>query len=254
MTGFHAEYEVISEEPSEAPGCTGEKLILTDARGEVTSPHHPNNYPDSQDCEYEIRVEAGKRIYLIFRTLELEDSTDCAKDYLEIFDPFNDKSRKLCGSITDMKYKTSGSRVILRFHTDSSGSASGYKLVYRTINKKIRGCHGIVNTSPATLGADNYPNRYRNRKNCLQEINAPAGQVIKISFEYIRIQNSNNCWKDYLKVKDFQDDGSVAEVTYCGDYEAFEWVSTTNLVVLKFHSNGSVRDDGYVANIQFANQ
>lgn len=59
------------------------------------------NYDKKEDCDWLIVTTADKKIYLKFVTFELEHYDNCAYDYVEIFDGYDDSSRSLgrfCGN------------------------------------------------------------------------------------------------------------------------------------------------------------
>lgn len=62
--------------------CGGE--IVIDTHGTVVSPSFPLNYPPNLRCEWKLLAQPGKKIQLLFDTLDLESSSDCTKDYLKV--------------------------------------------------------------------------------------------------------------------------------------------------------------------------
>ena len=63
------------------PGCGG---LLTNNRGSLSSPNHPDTYEHNLDCEWLIRASPDERIELTFHTLSLERSRNCRFDYIEV--------------------------------------------------------------------------------------------------------------------------------------------------------------------------
>lgn len=84
-------------------GCP--PLITTTVQGSgvITSPGFPNNYPDSTDCWTMIRVidgditdkttERNVTITVAFDFINMEPDDQCAYDYLEVFDGYNQSAR-----------------------------------------------------------------------------------------------------------------------------------------------------------------
>lgn len=64
-----------------ARGCGG-VLNLTD--GTVISPNYPNHYDHTAECDWIITVPQNARIALNFTDFQLESSSTCAYDYLEV--------------------------------------------------------------------------------------------------------------------------------------------------------------------------
>lgn len=55
--------------------------------GYLNSPGYPNNYPLATDCVWEIETEPGSRVELTINDLDIESSTGCAFDFLQV-NPF----------------------------------------------------------------------------------------------------------------------------------------------------------------------
>ena len=53
--------------------------------GEITTPYYDTQYPNNLDCAWTISVDAEqKNLSLEFTTFDLEESSDCTADYVEI--------------------------------------------------------------------------------------------------------------------------------------------------------------------------
>lgn len=54
--------------------------------GLIQSPGYPSNYKNNIECDWEIRADYGMHIGLIFHgRFFIEESSDCKKDYIEVF-------------------------------------------------------------------------------------------------------------------------------------------------------------------------
>lgn len=62
-------------------GCGGK---LVKSSGTFTSPGYPSNYPVATDCVWEIETEPGSRVQLNINDLDIESSTGCQYDFLEV--------------------------------------------------------------------------------------------------------------------------------------------------------------------------
>jgi len=63
--------------------------MLTSQTGEVTSPNHPNNYPGSVECVWDIVVQDGYHVVLTFEGIfDVEagagGTTQCYYDYVRL--------------------------------------------------------------------------------------------------------------------------------------------------------------------------
>ena len=57
---------------------------LTSLTGLIQSPNFPNNYPNGLGCVYVISVPDAYRVTLTFTNFDVENSTDCKYDYVEV--------------------------------------------------------------------------------------------------------------------------------------------------------------------------
>lgn len=57
--------------------------------GRITSPKYPLNYDNNLYCEWIIRVEPSHTISLVFTDFDLEQSSGCTSDYLQVSTDFN---------------------------------------------------------------------------------------------------------------------------------------------------------------------
>ncbi|CAH1246984.1 TLL1 [Branchiostoma lanceolatum] len=131
--GWTAAYLTTNEHPVHPSGCGGPES-LTDPTGNFSSMNFPNNYDNNAQCQWEIEVEAGMRINLIFTAFDLEAERLCpqSNDYVEIFE--NDVSLgRHCGNIQLPPTTSSGNTLKVVFYSDSSTTATGFMAQYVTI-------------------------------------------------------------------------------------------------------------------------
>ena len=57
---------------------------LTSLTGVIQSPNFPNDYTNGLDCVYVISVPDTYRVTLTFTNFDVENSTDCSYDYVEV--------------------------------------------------------------------------------------------------------------------------------------------------------------------------
>lgn len=65
---------------------TGCGETLTEPTGSFTSPGHPTDYPHGANCTWYISVPPGNLIRLSFTTFNMEYHTNCAYDYVDVYD------------------------------------------------------------------------------------------------------------------------------------------------------------------------
>jgi len=62
------------------PGCGG---TYTSATGIISSPGH-SSYERNMECEWNIQLPAGERIKASWLRFDLESSTECQFDFVEV--------------------------------------------------------------------------------------------------------------------------------------------------------------------------
>lgn len=75
--GFQIHYSVVEG----IPGCGG---TWTTRYGEISSPQQGGRYPRDLRCEYVIRMPSESRVKVTFISFNMEMSSDCYSDYLQV--------------------------------------------------------------------------------------------------------------------------------------------------------------------------
>ena len=124
--------------------------FILKATGNVTSPKHPNNYPDNLDKTEVIEVESGKILRLNFTSFAVHacgDINTCSCDFVKITDGdgttlmdnscgYSDPSSS--GASSSLYFlppiiTTRSNRVEIFFHTDGSGTKTGWSLSWSAV-------------------------------------------------------------------------------------------------------------------------
>ena len=131
--------------------------------GVVTSPNHPGDYPDNLDKTQTLQVETGKILRLEFTRFAVYacDITTCPCDYVKITDGdgttlmdnscgYSDPS--LPAYFLPPIITTRSNRVEIFFHTDSSGTTTGWSLSWSAVTPGEKDLMlnsiGIIHYSP----------------------------------------------------------------------------------------------------------
>lgn len=91
--GFQITYSAVEG----LPGCGG---TYTSERGEFHSPGFDGEYPPEIICEYKIKLPDKSRIKITFLSFNLEESSDCAADYVAVSGLKFFVLEKLCFNLT----------------------------------------------------------------------------------------------------------------------------------------------------------
>ena len=119
--------------------CGGILPVATS--GEIASPSFPNNYPPNLNCIWQIQVTPGHQIAVTYVDVDIEPSSRCVKDYIDLqngVSPTSPSLHRFCSRTLPSKitYKSSGSVMRVHFKTDGSGSGRGFRLIY---NQTLQG-------------------------------------------------------------------------------------------------------------------
>ncbi|XP_026326618.1 cubilin homolog [Hyposmocoma kahamanoa] len=174
--GFKIEWD------STATGCGG---TLTSPSGSISSPNYPSNYHDNAECFYKIVTSAGSKIQLRFRDLDLEVSSTCRDDYVEIYDDKNVNGAvlgKYCYMAQISSHiETSSNYAFIKFRSDFYIGAKGFLLDYNTVcQSNLTGSHGVIE-SPG------FPDSYLTNLNCMWTITVPKGNKINVTFTHFDV-------------------------------------------------------------------
>ena len=164
-TGFYAIYSAGVET------CGG---TIRDAQGRIMSPGFTSGaYPPNLECMWTLMASPGNKVEAWFNTMELEDTPDCSKDYLEIRELTSDGDvlTILCGS---NKKRLAAEKIWLTLITDNDVSGRGFELEYeQTYGMEWEKVPSGMVSSPL------YPNLYPpENKNVVWKIDGYDGTTI----------------------------------------------------------------------------
>ncbi|CAG9865029.1 unnamed protein product [Phyllotreta striolata] len=109
-----------------------------------------------------------------------------------------------------------------------------------------------INGTEGSLTSPNYPNNYYHNLDYSIRIVGPEKTRLIIKFINIHIESQLECLYDYVQLKSlYRNNATVIDdsMVLCGnhdkDMDKFNFVSETNEVQLKFHSDYSISDQGF---------
>ncbi|XP_053662149.1 cubilin homolog [Anopheles marshallii] len=183
-------------------GCGGTLHAGTPTFG---SPLKDGKYRPNQECVWLLQAYAGQHIGARFiNRFNLEKSTNCTKDYVELFDQRRNREwvslGRVCGKDVPPNFNSSGTVMKVVFRTDETGEADGFTIKWES------NCGGIFYAEPETnvIVSPNYPAKYNNMQVCNYTILAnstDAGVVINfLDFELEDTLVSSVCAYDNLTV------------------------------------------------------
>lgn len=158
------------------------------------------SYENNMDCTWELTANVGFTVNMSFvDRFFLEDSVNCTKDSVEIFDYVSDSWRslgKFCGRQPPGRLMSSESRMKVRFITDARVVAEGFSIQWE---EKCGGIY-MVGEEARTLISPGYPSRYLPNLSCNYTLIAPKDKYIQVKFTDFQMEMRKNCDFDNVTV------------------------------------------------------
>ncbi|KAM9307657.1 cubilin [Gastrophryne carolinensis] len=235
--GFKAQYSIAS--------CGG---TLFGQSGVIQSPGHPSkNYSDSFSCNWSFNGPTGHYLNISFESLDLQSSPNCSNDYIEIRE-YNESGNilgKFCGNKIPDSLRTSDSFAYVKFVSDESITAKGFRLQYEA---SIEECGGDINGLTGSLKSPNYPNLYPHGRVCEWRITVPQGRRVTLTINDLRLQDHESCDNDYVSVYNGYWNQSPLLHKLCSNVAPNTMIkSTGNTMKVLFVTDGSVSNGGFKA-------
>ncbi|NXG01683.1 CUBN protein, partial [Sakesphorus luctuosus] len=231
--GFHATYAASSS------SCGGTFHM---DRGAFNSPGYPEPYPLNSECVWTILSSPGNRLQLSFIAFQVEFSSNCTKDYLEIREgsETGTLAGRFCGNSLPADYTSTIGHVLwVKFFSDSSGTDVGFRATFSHLyGNDIVGERGQI-ASPQ------WPRSYPPNSNYQWRISVNASQVIHGRILQMDIENHGRCQYDKLKVYDGPTVHSRSIATYCGE-DLASFASSGSSMTIQFQSDSSVTGKGFL--------
>lgn len=216
--------------------------------GETTtfsSPGFPSGCPLNGRCQYLLRADRGNVIRLAFPIFNIKDS--CRDEFVDIFDSLAPERKRIitekCGNrppSNPLAVISSGSVALMTLVTDMSGSAPGFQVQFSQVPKISCGQTLISQTGNFT--SPYYPDFYPPNIDCSWIIQVPSNLYVRVQFKMFRLKEPDVldpvCNKDFVEVNN---------VRYCGERSFLALTSKKSSLEVKFHSDESFTDKGFMA-------
>jgi len=204
--------------------------------GVLTSPGYPGDYQNSLDVVQKIQVPEGNTIWIRFTDFTVEDEID----WVEVRDSGTGSTLWLDGPVDEL-FVSNTSTVEVQFFTDSSVTYRGWRLEWGMVGDEESMLKSGVLTSP------NYPNDYPNNHDSTQTVVVAEGKTIRYVWTNFRTEGWNGGpggpW-DYVEILD-EDGTSLMSKTYGGSSLPSPGTSYTNIMHVKFHTDGDTTRSGW---------
>ncbi|XP_075044211.1 embryonic protein UVS.2-like isoform X2 [Mixophyes fleayi] len=221
--------------------CNVCSYLLPDARG--TFSWESKQRPNISTCVWLIRVPEDK-VFLQFESFSVQSSPACAQGSVTVYDGMSTKSpillQKTCGNVRPLGQVASGK--LVRIELASRGTGINFKAIYNSIQ-----CGRTLTRTTGNFSTPGFPGKYPNSANCVWILSAPAGNKITLHVAPFSLESSLNCSYDYFLLRDGQ-----RQMKRCGIVRVLDFISTTRSLVVYFHSDSSVQENGFFATYSFA--
>ncbi|XP_062137785.1 cubilin homolog [Drosophila sulfurigaster albostrigata] len=191
--GFELSYRFVDRSD-----CGGR---IHSAEGMLTSPLYPLNYSSGLDCVWQVVTGAGRQMELQLDLFELENSTNCHADWLEVRNGMNNQSAligRFCGTNMPRRIPSFSNQIYLHFHTNDVNQARGFRLSWRTV---ASGCGGRLQSDTGVITSPNYPGQYPHELHCEWQLRAHLGSQLTITLDDMELEELNSCAYDYLSIE-----------------------------------------------------
>ncbi|XP_055841856.1 cubilin homolog [Episyrphus balteatus] len=191
---FHTDYAINGTGfalswTSVTPICGGRFNVDDQGHGVIKSPAYPGKSPPNRECEWDIIAPLGKRILFRFFEVVMDNSANCTKDALILYDS-NEVLEKICETgVPPPKYSSTNS-VKVHFHTDLAKQDSLFHMHYEVVEGKP-GCGGLLTEEKGKILFTVDLNR------CVFLIQQPVGTRIEIAFVKQELEEGSASFKIY---------------------------------------------------------
>jgi cubilin len=153
---------------------------------------------------FPLAVAASSAIELTFTAFSIEAEANCGYDYVQVLNTDNSQLVKACGTNKPSVLKSTGNKMTVVFHSDSSEVKTGFLATWKSVAAASLASSGEI-SSP------NYPKNYPDKLKKEWKITVDAGKKIELTIDDMNIeQDGTNCPYDSLKVYNTPASGSSA--------------------------------------------
>ncbi|EDV46242.2 cubilin homolog [Drosophila erecta] len=223
--------------------CNG---MLSAQSGRLRYPPEGTGYEHNAQCAWVIRTSESLVVNVTFNSFDVEDSTECRFDWLQINDGRSAAAQiigRYCGNHLPHggNIISSGNQLYLWFRSDNSTAREGFDLTW---NSRQPQCGGRLNfETHGTLASPGSPGNYPKNRDCRWQLVAPTTKRIKLTFFSLQLEQHENCNFDYVLIKDSVSGRELAK--YCTSETPAPLLLPTHLAEIHFHSDAEGSDTGF---------
>ncbi|XP_076174529.1 neuropilin and tolloid-like [Ptiloglossa arizonensis] len=257
--------DVVHRQMRHVPDVCEKFSVGDEAKQEFYSPNYPDNYPNLTECVRVLEADKGMLLKLDFRDeFKLEESPDCRYDFLEVRDGQHGYSNLLgnfCGTNFPPEITSKTRYLWLRFHSDDSIEAKGFKAVWSMIPRPTypglppepEPCVQEVSGMEAVINSDDVLDRKKLAEkegiplDCMWNITVKEGWKIQLTFsDPFKLQRPNECDANFVDIFKERTDMSSREKNFCGSIADTVVIQTNNAFV-RFYAEPKALNSSFEA-------
>nr|XP_023417709.1 cubilin [Cavia porcellus] len=223
-------------------------VIVNQTYGILESINYPNPYSKNQRCNWTIQATKGNTVNYTFAAFDLENYTNCATDYLELYDG-QDLIGRYCGTNIPPSGSTRRSKLQVLFHTDGvSNKEKGFQIQWL-----VHGCGGEMSGARGSFSSPGYPGNYPPNKECIWYIHTDPGKRLQLTIHDFDVEYESTCQYDILEIYGGPDFHSPRLTQLCAQRSSvipMQVSSTGNELAIRFKTDRSINGRGFNASWQ----
>ena len=230
---------VFGMKPGVPKSCSSTTDTLLAKEGNISDGSYGFNYQNNQNCSWLISPAGAAGIQLEFFTFDLQSG-----DSVFIYDGNNSQSPLIgaySGNSLPAAVSSSGGQMFIQFQTNAQNVAGGWSAHYMA--EFCDGLKVFSNNMSGTFSDGSGADTYNNNTNCYWLMTDSANRPIHLDFNYFLTEASY----DFVDVYD----GTSTNATLLGSFSGHQipqtLVSSGGAMLLHFHSDGGVVDQGWEA-------
>ncbi|XP_067666090.1 cubilin-like isoform X2 [Haliotis asinina] len=237
-TGIEVEY--VAEEEDR---CYNTLRISNESVGEIMSPGFPTGYSDLQECRWFIFSNTSEKLYIQLKVLEsdLDDTENCSKDIVEMYNPANyNIIGSWCGRTKPtFQFFLTTLMVVYRTGTEHSRNHTGFKLRYEIVEDGMCDQQLTASDIKQILKSDNYPNPFPSYKKCKYVITSSPRNAVYISVKASDVGGRIHCVDRVISVYDGLEETIQNRIGgFCLDKTpSYQSLSSQMLIVFEVDAN-----------------
>ncbi|CAD1477837.1 unnamed protein product, partial [Heterotrigona itama] len=213
--------------------------------GHLEFPIGGNVYQHGLSCAWVLITNSSLVLNVTFDRFNLEQSTDCKYDFLQIHDGRNAGSQmigRFCGNTSphgNGNIVSSHNSLYFWFHSDNSISHDGFAFHWDSI-KPV--CGGTLTNDYGTISSPGSPGRYPPNRDCYWQITVRPSKRIQIHFGQLMLEEHSTCEADFLEITTIHNERLGL---YCNHTHPPPLVVPASEAIIYFHSDSAGQDAGF---------